>query len=169
MKITKELLEELIVEVLEEEELDEVFGGVTRTLNRALGRGPRMQNKAGIGADTSALSGGGTVRGQVAKGATQQVLNQLRDILGDQSSTKRAEYLAQLMIDLNIQDEDIARLRSQIQSKMKKARDADVTRPGRHAEPRKDRSAALAAKAPPPVRRVAEGRRRRTIRIRRKK
>jgi hypothetical protein len=167
MKINKQLLEELILEVLEEDaELDEVFGGVARTVNRALGRQPRMQDR-GVGTDTSSLSGAGAVKSRLGGSAAATVLNQLRDILGDQSSTRRAAYMAQLMIDLGIEEADIARVRSQIQQKMAAARSQTTNKATMSS--RGDRDKEFAAKMPPPVKRVAERKRHRKIRIRRKK
>lgn len=181
MKINKQLLEELILEVLEEEEaeLDEVFGGVARTVNRALGRQPRMQKDRAIGADTSSLSGAGGISSRIGSQQTSAVLGTLRDILDKQPPNRRAQYLAQLMIDMGIKDEDVSLIRQYIQGKMDKARAKDKgdsvmrTRAQNNASGRsqstRDKESSFAASAPPPVKRVAENKRRRTIRIRRKK
>jgi hypothetical protein len=145
--------------------------GAPPTTRTAQGGGLRKD----LGTDAAGkLSGGASMKMQLMRPQVQQALNVMKDTIIQQPRSNRALFVAGLLVDMGIEVEDVQRLASALrdetgeQRKQRQRQQIATAQHKRHAGAGA-KDAAFAASAPRPVKNVAEGKRRRTIRIRRKK
>lgn len=202
MKINKQLLEELILEVLKEE--DDLNEDWARALKNAFTKKPRasQQTQSPIGRTRSAgpgiednevamaaagrLSNAAALKSQLKNPRVQQVLRQISDTLSQQGSNQqKARFLGMLMAELGV-DESIAsliagELRTAAKDRAAKSTKMAAGLPARSADSKRgvnpmrqrggtgDAQTDAASKKFSPRHSIGEGKRKHTIRIRRKK
>jgi len=209
MKINKQLLEEIILEVIKEEaELDEVFGGVADAARGMAGRlgltrGKKGGPSPGAGIEDSPvamaaadkLSSSAALKSQLKRPQVQQALQQIAATLAKQSSPQmKASFIGMLLAELGV-GEDMAvliagTLRTASKDKAAKSdkmaatlprpvTDDNAVNPMRQRKTLKQRSGQAGRSVAEQTRRLKEelqrleaapkGKRRNTIRIKRKK
>ena len=210
MKINKQLLEELILEVLEEEEteLDEVFGkamdiakgaagrlGLTRGKKGGPSPGPGIADDEVAMAAANKLSNAAALKSQLKRPQVQQVLKEIAATLERQASPQmKARFLGMLMVELGVgaelatlisgalrtADKDRAAKSDKLAASLpRRAYDDRGTNPMRQRKTFDQQTGAPTAMVAEQIRRLKEelqrlesalhGKRKRTIKIRRKK